>query len=291
MHKRAALMSTPRTAGRFGQDRDTVICLHGSTASGRQWQSLALRLRTRCTVHTPDLYGYGEAPPWHGLHRFSLADEVARIAPLIEHARHAVHLVGHSYGGAVALKAAQLYPDRVHSLALYEPVPFRLLFREPATQAAAHEIWRIAHAVRRSLGEGRPGQAAERFVDYWNGPGAWAELAVPQQAAILRRIGKVRLDFDALLSDATTLEDLAALPMPLLCLYGSRSPLASRSIARLLGDRLPHARVVRMEGLGHMGPVGDPQSVNDRLLIHLGRQSVYARVRRTALRTPHRAAV
>jgi pimeloyl-ACP methyl ester carboxylesterase len=276
-------MNTTAAANTFSSDgRETVICLHGSTASGRQWQPLSDRLGSRFTVHAPDLYGYGSAPEWHGRSHFTLDDELERIAPRIEQAEKGVHLVGHSYGGAVALKAAVRYPKQVLSVAVYEPVLFRLLFRQPATSEAVREIWTTQRDVRRSLSAGHPLQAAERFVDYWNGNGAWEWLTARQQASVSRRIGKVRLDFDALFSDTTVIEDLASLPMALLCLYGSRAPLASRSIARLIGSRSPRASLVRMEGLGHMGPVTGHQRVNDRLMVHLKRQATYARARRAS---------
>ncbi|MGN6172886.1 MAG: alpha/beta fold hydrolase, partial [Streptosporangiaceae bacterium] len=42
----------------------SVVCLHASASSGRQWQALGRRLAGRYRVLSPDLYGAGNSPPW-----------------------------------------------------------------------------------------------------------------------------------------------------------------------------------------------------------------------------------
>ena len=106
--------------------RETVVLLHSSAASARQWDALAERLRPRFEVHAIDLHGHGRQAPWRGDRPLSVHDEAALALPAIERAG-AVHLVGHSYGAAVALHLAAARPSRVGSLALYEALPFRLL--------------------------------------------------------------------------------------------------------------------------------------------------------------------
>src|SRR5947207_7315785 len=104
--------------------------LHSWLSSKSQWGALAERLASRFRVIALDLCGYGDnAVPAMGT-AFTLDDEVRfvtdRLDDLVE-ARVRVHLVGHSYGGLVALRFAQCRSHRVASLSLYEPVAFRLL--------------------------------------------------------------------------------------------------------------------------------------------------------------------
>jgi len=47
---------------------------------------------------------------------------------------------------------------------------------------------------------GRCEAAAEHFVDYWSGPGAWAALPPPRRQAIVTRMPKVNAEFGALCS-------------------------------------------------------------------------------------------
>jgi pimeloyl-ACP methyl ester carboxylesterase len=98
------------------------------------------RLAGRFRTLAVDLYGSGQSPPWQGDRPLWLADEVALLAAAFAAAGPKFHLVGHSYGGAVALKAALSDPGRVASLVLFEPVLFSLLTTEDPTQAAAAEI-------------------------------------------------------------------------------------------------------------------------------------------------------
>jgi pimeloyl-ACP methyl ester carboxylesterase len=153
-------------------DTTAVLCFHSSTASGAQWAPLGAVLGTAYAVVAPDLYGYGDAPDWHGARPLELADEARRFDTLIAAAPAGVHLVGHSYGGAVALRAALRHPERVRSVTVYEPVLFGLLERvEPAGGALA-ESWAVARRVLERIAAGDRRKAAERFIDYWSGDGA-----------------------------------------------------------------------------------------------------------------------
>src|SRR5688572_18112304 len=101
-----------------------VVCVHCSASSSRQWRPLVERRAARRRVLTVDLYGYGASPPWPVGRGLTLLDEAGLLAPLYEVAGGPVDLVGHSYGGAVALRAALADPSRVRSLVLFEPVLF-----------------------------------------------------------------------------------------------------------------------------------------------------------------------
>src|SRR4051794_22500198 len=81
----------------------TVVAFHSSAGAGRQWRKFGERLAPRFNVVAPDFHGCGSSDPWPGLRPFRLRDEAA-LVPLLA-ARDGgspVHLVGHSWGGAVA---------------------------------------------------------------------------------------------------------------------------------------------------------------------------------------------
>ena len=109
--------------------------------------------------------------PWTGAHAFTLADEAARTIEIIDQSERKVHLVGHSYGGGVALHVALARPDRIASLALYEPSAFHLL-KAMGDQAAAAfaEIVDITRRTGQGVIAGDYAGAAALFVDYWSGP-------------------------------------------------------------------------------------------------------------------------
>ena len=115
-----------------------VIALHCSLGSGRQWTRLTAELGTSYRVIAPDISGYGSQLGWTDL-PMTLADEVAHLGAAIDRVEGPLHLVGHSYGGAIAFKiaTASRFADRVRSLTLIEPVLPTLLRRKSRGPAAA----------------------------------------------------------------------------------------------------------------------------------------------------------
>ena len=82
--------------------------------------------------------------------------------------------MGHSYGGAIALIAAVSRPGRVRALAMYEPTLFSLVDAESPPPNDADGIKNAVIAAAAYLDAGDPDRAAEQFIDFWMGKGAWA---------------------------------------------------------------------------------------------------------------------
>ena len=154
-----------------------VIALHCSGAGAGQWRQLGEVLGPRYQLTAPEHFGCDRTGPWTGMHAFTLADEAARTIELIDRSERKVHLVGHSYGGGVALHAALARPGRVASLTLYEPSAFHLLKAMGARGAGAlAEILAVAARTADGVISGDYRGVAASFVDYWGGRGAWNAL-------------------------------------------------------------------------------------------------------------------
>jgi pimeloyl-ACP methyl ester carboxylesterase len=246
------------------------VCLHASASSGRQWRALHDQLADGYQVLAPDLYGSGASPPWPPGRELTLADEVALLEPVFEAAGEQVHLVGHSYGGAVALRAALTYPGRFRSLVLIEPVQFGLLLTEDPHQPAAREVVTLCRHTGAAVEVGALDSAAKRFTDYWMGTGAWAGMAPPRRAAIAQAMPGVRSQWAALFAETTPLPAYSLLDLPTLYLVGSKSPASTRAVARLLTQALPHVTSVELKDAGHMAPLTHPALVNAAIQEHLG---------------------
>jgi len=240
----------------------TVIALHCSGSSGAQWRPLGEALGWRCVLKAPDLIGAATAGPWSGDHPFSLDDEAASILDLVDAAPGPVHLVGHSYGGAVALHVAVRRTSRIASLVLYEPSAFHILRQTgPQGASALREIRAVAKAVERGLLTGAYREAVEGFVDYWNGTGAWARMKPHVQTELLGFLPKACLDFRALLGGHMAMEAWRRLNIPTLTICGEHAPRPTALISQLLhaGAMRGSRHVVR--GAGHMGPITHPAQV------------------------------
>src|SRR5262245_24592144 len=233
-----------------------VIALHCSGAGAAQWCHLQQRLGSRYEMFAPEHYGSESTGPWTGEHAFRLADEAAKAIALIDSGSDQVHLVGHSYGGAVALSVALARPHRIASMALYEPVSFHLLrsMGGKAGAAAFAEIAAIAAKTGDCVASGDYTRAASVFIDYWSGPGAWARLQPWTQAIFVGWVAKVPLEFRALMEEPTPYVAYTDLSMPVLIMRGEHAPRPTRMIAGLLASVLPDVRAAVVAAAGHMGP-------------------------------------
>jgi pimeloyl-ACP methyl ester carboxylesterase len=249
--------------------RAAVIALACSGSSGSQWRPLAAALGRGRELLTPEHAGPAIAARMDGS-CFTLAFEAARCVRLIDASDNKVHLVGHSYGGGIAMQAALARPDRIASMTLYEPAAFHLLDELGADGAAGFvEIAAIARLVRDAVSAGDNAGAAAAFVDYWNGQGTWAGLSPHVQAALTRWAPKAPLEFAALMNARAVLEDYAALDFPILVLRGEHAPMPTRVIADALPDAMGCAGGEVIAGAGHIGPMTHGDTVSARIVAHI----------------------
>jgi pimeloyl-ACP methyl ester carboxylesterase len=271
-----------RTIARKTARRDLVIALHCSGAGAAQWRRLAETLGARYELVAPEHYGCDSSGPWTGEHAFALADEAARSVALIDGTDRPVHLVGHSYGGGVALHVALARPDRIASLTLYEPSAFHLLTQFDHGAGALAEIKAIAYAVATGVVTGDYRSAAATFVDYWGGGGAWAAMRPAAQDAIVRWMPMAPPEFSALFKEPTSASEYARLCCPVLVIRGEHAPAPTRLIAETLPSLVPSARLEVVAGAGHMGPLTHAADVNALIAPNIARAGAAAPSRAAA---------
>jgi pimeloyl-ACP methyl ester carboxylesterase len=233
---------------------DLVVCLHSSAGTHAQWQGLSQALSSRWQVLAPDLHGHGRSPQWPETAANSLNVDGHAVTALMEAAspqldQRGVHLVGHSYGGAVALQIALRHPRRVRSLTLYEPVLFGALHTLAPRDPALAEITDIAHTVRGLMQRGEMDEAAAQFIGYWGGEAAWATMNPAQRSAVAMRMHNLN--------------------MPILLMNGSLTRRPARRVAELLAHALPHAQHCELEGAGHLGPMTHEATVTQWMATYL----------------------
>jgi pimeloyl-ACP methyl ester carboxylesterase len=234
-----------------------VVLVHSSMAGARQWSRLTGELTGRFATRAVNLFGYGKTPAWSAARPPSLDDFAAAVVAATPKVGK-VSLVGHSFGGAVAMQAARRLGDRVDRLVLIEPSLFYLLTLHGRTDAYAE----IA-GVSERMAHPDPAIAAEHFIDYWSGPGAWAATSEERKAVFTRGVSVVAHEWRAVLDGDTPRETWAtALPHEtlLLCSQAPRRP--SREIIELLSAAQPDWRVARLADGSHMAPLTHPQLVN-----------------------------
>ena len=245
---------------------DTVLLLHGSASSRRMWQPLVERLATRYRVVAPDLVGYGETTPWReGLQ----ATDYDLVATFTRELGTPLHVVGHSYGGALALRAALASGSRVTSLTLVEPAAFLMLDRV-ADRAALGEIEGIASRHLELVAAGDLDACAAHFMGYWIGAETWAAMAPETRARLTATMPKIATEFQLIFRDRERY-DARRVRVPTLLVRGTRTTLAARTVIDRLGATLPSVDLVEIANAGHMLPVTHAARVNAAIETHLAR--------------------
>lgn len=253
-----------------------VVALHSSASTGGQWKPLVAALQGR-TVFTPDLPGYGRAT-----FRDSARDDTATLAGDAAAVLRTLagpngvgaspfHLVGHSYGGAVALKIALAQPQRVASLTLIEPVLFHLL-----PLAGGDEDMRLYRGIlgvrdrlRGAVAAGWPAHGMAAFVDFWNGQGSWDGAEAEQRQRLAAQARAVLRNFTACFGESWPVWELRRLTAPLLAISGTASPEVGRRLLDKLVDAAPDVTSARLFGAGHMAPITHAAAVNALIERHV----------------------
>jgi pimeloyl-ACP methyl ester carboxylesterase len=251
-------------------DPAPVVALHSSGASAKQWQRVREAVGRRAAFITPDFHGHGAAPAWHGTPRAIAAADAALVLRELDALGRPVHLVGHSYGGAVALAVALARPRLVRTLTLYEPVAFNLLVHYNPRHAPAREVVAVGRAIGRRVARGEPEGAAALFVSYWSGEAAWAAMPSAARAALANRMGAIAGHFESLFAAPTDIGALGRLQRPVLLVTGERPHAPVRRVAELLSAWLPQVASARIRHAGHMGPVTHPDAFAGMLGTFLG---------------------
>ena len=236
-----------------------LVLVHGSPADSRAWARVTPHLRGRFRVIAVDLPGYGgsDGLPDAPLGRAALMG--SRVARLIESCGGGVGLTGHSYGGLVALQAAlQARAGAVARLTVLEPMFMRglQLLADPALPAATDYF---EDYVRR-VDAGEDG-AVRHMIDFWFGEGAYARLPEPVRGYLNTNAPRNVLDVRSSFEDTMTAEQLAALVLPVLMVYGDRSPDLVPTMGRALQKLVPGVRMEALPGANHAMLDTHPEAV------------------------------
>lgn len=249
--------SLPRGEAKVGFVREReILVLHGQPGLGSDWRQVAGQLPGELRVVALDRPGYGANRQGAGGFDLNARAVLAEMdARGIEHAV----LVGHSYGGGVALSAAAMAPQRFEALVLLASVGpgcltgwDRLLAAPLAGEVCALAAWSLtpwlarAKLTRIAQRRGRPIASDEHVNwDIWgnsrhdHGP-LWRSFLTEQRALVG--------ELDGLTSS------LAGIHRPVLLLADPRDTLIPVQTAHELARLLPDARLRLIDDVGHHLP-------------------------------------
>lgn len=227
-----------------------ILLIHPSGATASTWGSAVDELARVGRVITYDRRGYARSG---GDPVRRISTHTADAAALLERLRAVPAVViGTSSGAMIAVDLAVRRPDLVRAVVEHEgPWRFtRHLPGGPQVKALAT----IGSLVLR----GRPSDAAEALLrsayGYRDGGTAWDAFPEGWRQAGRENAKATLWDFLITIGNHPSAADLAAIQVPVVCSYGSRSPDFIVRRTRSLASAIPTARVHRIEGAGHAAP-------------------------------------
>lgn len=234
-----------------------LVLVHGTTADHTRWATILPMLEPHVTVYAMDRRGRGASGDAAS---YSLADEAADVAAVVDAVAAAtgrpVDVFGHSYGAHCALEAA-LLTGGMRRLAVYEPAltaitPPGWLDRMEGLLAQDRRE-EVVTALLRDLAGLTAEQLARSKADpSWPGRVAAAHTVVRETRA------EDEYRFDP--------SRFTELTLPALLLAGSDTPPDLAASTRALARALPGARVVTLEGQGHVAMLTAPDLLTTELL-------------------------
>ena len=249
-----------------------VLLIGGTAENASRGTGVAQELGERYRVLVPDLAAHGGTSAVTPKGHFSIDDEAELMTELVARCDEPVHLVGHSYGGAVALKMALRWPDWIRTLTVVEPAAFHLLRSgDRVDRRVLSQIEAVSGLVAAGAASGHPECGMAGFVDFWNGNGTWSALDPDVRTALAAQIGDVLRHFESLYRETWSLAALGRMSVPTMVVMGLESPAVARRVATLVASATTGAWLSRIPGAGHMAPFTHPEVVAGLILRNLAR--------------------
>ncbi|HEX9065183.1 MAG TPA: alpha/beta hydrolase [Streptosporangiaceae bacterium] len=240
-----------------------LVLLHGQPGLGSEWDQVVAGLPARFRALAPDRPGHGASTQVGGGLDVNAA---AVLADLDARGIQRAVLVGHSYGGGVALRVAATAPERVEALVLLASVgpdclsgADWLLAAPVAGPICSRVAWQLTpwfgRAVMRVLArrQGRDAAIREHVNTYVWGCAGWQNGPLWRTFLTEQR---------ALMSEASWLAGAArAVRAPTLVISDTSDPMVPFRTAQALARLIPDARLHVIEGAGHHLPLRAPEEV------------------------------
>ncbi len=243
-----------------GGSGDPLLLVHGLGACWQVWEPVLDLLTVRYEVSAPDLPGFGSAPPLEG-RRPSIAALADRLEEHLDDLGWSTaHLVGNSLGGQLVLELARR--GRARTVTALSPGGMQQGWEDVMARGLLRSQAHLGQLLRPLL----PWVGRSGLVRTLTMSNAFAH---PSQLdpAYAERMARAFVDAEAVLATLDALHDepadgdLGDVTCPTTIAWGTRDRLLLPRQGERFKAAIPHARLVRLAGLGHSPMPEDPELV------------------------------
>ena len=225
----------------------TIVLVPGSCSTGAAWRPVIAAWQNRFRCVTTSLPGYGRTAERRTTHDTSLARLAETVESVIAKAGGRVHLVGHSFGGLVALAVALRNRVALASLVMVEAPAVEVLRDEDRLY---REFRRMTEAYFADF-EGGNREAIAAMMDFYGGAGSFASWPPRVRAYAAEKTPVNILDWASAYEFSVPAATLAAIEIPVLVVRGGDSPAAMQRLSALLHERIGGSALATVGGAAH----------------------------------------
>jgi len=242
-----------------GGEGAAVVLLHGFPFDSTLWDPQFDALGRDVRLIAPDLRGFGGSSPPPGPSGYSMSAFASDVAALLDHLElPQVVLGGLSMGGYVSFELLRHHPERVMGLVL----------ADTRAEADAPEVRDKREAQAKQVAERGGGSLVLPMMEALlsedtrrNRPEAVRALRVVMEQDDRSWIGGL----EAMRERADSSDLLDGISVPTLIVVGQHDAIAPPDVARGMSERIPGARLVVLEGAGHVSNLEAPDAFNAAL--------------------------
>ncbi len=239
----------------WGKGVQHVLLLHCTMGKASAWRRMIKHLGSDYTFIAFDLPGHGKSGEWCDQGDFhTIGTEIAKT--FLE---KPMDLVGHSYGGTIALRLALEVPQLVRSLVLIEPVLVNLAFKDDPAFKNSYDLDHKKYNDALSAGDFE--RAAGAFAANWGDGQIWEDLTQRSRKHLAEKIHMVKVGEHNVYGDKFGFSEanrLSKINVPVLLLEGTQSHESVSKINSALERRLSNPSRVYVDKAGHMLPITNP---------------------------------
>ncbi len=227
----------------------TIVLVPGSCSTGAAWRPVIGALGDAFRCVTTSLLGYGGTAERRTASDASITYEVETVEAVVRRAGGRVHLVGHSFGGLVALAVALRGEVPLASLTIAE-APAAELLRARGEEEHYRAFRRMTNAYFAAFADGDR-DAIAAMIDFYGGEGTFAAWPLRARTYAIDTTYVNILDWASAYGFPLTAALLERVDIPVLVIRGGASHPAAQRANALISECIPGTTLATVEGAAH----------------------------------------